>query len=210
MNMVNEKFMRYLKIGVMFLTATLMITFSFLLAYKLTMSIYPFDSTQELVLDFLKYPKVFELDLMIKNASFEEISHLKDVAEITGFLDIILFPQLILTILLLNIALLFDTKTLKSIFKLAGTGGLVISVTIGLFSSIFFNTAFEIFHVLLFPQGNYSFPGESFLMQTFLGGDVFFQIALLIFLITILINFVYLLCSYLIKGKPKKKPKNRD
>jgi integral membrane protein (TIGR01906 family) len=49
-------------------------------------------------------------------------------------------------------------------------GGLALSVTIlvlGVFAAVAFDAAFELFHRVLFPGGNWSFPADSLLIQLY-------------------------------------------
>ncbi len=72
---------------------------------------------------------------------------------------------------------------------LAGTFVMLITIT-GLFQ---FQTLFELFHQLVFPQGNYTFPVSSTLKQAF--PDQFFQtMAVIIGAMTLILSILINLC----------------
>ena len=193
---------RVLKNIIIIFAATLLITLSFLLAYKAAVAIYPFNTGQQIIIDYLQSPAQMENSLFVAGASMKEIEHLYDVVQLMFLIDLLIIPELLISALLLLTAWQLGRKTFKSTLKLAGFGGLSFAVIFGIAAGFFFDNAFEIFHKFFFPQGNYQFATDSYLIQT-LPGEVFFQIGLLIFLISVIINIGYLLGSYLIRKRKR-------
>ncbi len=179
--------------------AAILVMLSFLLAYKFAMFVFPFNSEQQLVVNYLQHPGVYKTEIITAGATAKELTHLLDVADLMQIIDIVIIPELLIGILLLiSIGYLGKKELVKNTLKLSAFGGLIFSGTIGLLSVFFFDQTFEIFHQILFPQGNYQFSFDSFLIQT-LPADVFFKLGLLIFLLAIAINVGYFVISLLIK-----------
>ncbi len=87
-----------------------------------------------------------------------EVAHLRDVHVLFGYFYLVGLIVLIL---------LFRTKIPKPISRKQLAWSVTIIVVISVLAGIFFNTSFEAFHQLLFPQGNFAFPADSMLIQTF-------------------------------------------
>lgn len=96
----------------------------------------------------------------------DEVSHLEDVREVMNYADYIFyFLLLVLTLMLTYYKK--DKKFVKELLKYGGISTLV-SVFLLLLLVIFsFNYSFSVFHEIFFPQGNWTFPLESKLIQTF-------------------------------------------
>ncbi len=87
-----------------------------------------------------------------------EVQHLRDVHVL--FVYFYLFG-LIAIILLFKF---FRFRVLSRKFLITSTVSLFLACLV---MGIFFSTFFELFHKLLFPQGNFAFPEDSVLIQTF-------------------------------------------
>lgn len=130
-----------------------------------------------------------------------EINHMFDV-RLLIIIASILF--LITNILLLNkkfkpmIKEKFDKQILKKI--------LIVFNTICILSIIFFNIFFTLFHKILFPQGNWQFPHNSLLIQTY--PESFFIWMFVIILL--IINTFSILLILTKKEKTHKKYKKNN
>jgi len=87
-----------------------------------------------------------------------EVSHLHDVHVL------FVFFYLLGLINLLLLYLFFRKKRLKKSKYLGALSGIAL---VSVFSMVFFQVFFDTFHNLLFPQGNFAFPFDSILIQTF-------------------------------------------
>ncbi len=93
----------------------------------------------------------------------DEISHLKDVWNLVGKVRL----MTIISWLLLLIIYLFQ-RTMLNNFLFTRVKRLLIIIIIGMsLGLIFFKNFFISFHHVLFPQGNWSFPKESALIQAY-------------------------------------------
>jgi hypothetical protein len=59
-----------------------------------------------------------------------------------------------------------DPRTWRAIAR-GGAGFAVLLVALGVIAAVAFGAAFELFHRLLFPGGNWSFPATSWLIKTY-------------------------------------------
>ena len=92
-----------------------------------------------------------------------ELSHLFDVrTDIFGVLVASMIVAVVLVYFLLNRPGFQVLNTVKILSYVATGLGVFTVLTI-----IFFSPSFELFHRLLFPQGNYAFPATSPLIQAF-------------------------------------------
>jgi len=87
-----------------------------------------------------------------------EVQHLKDVHVLFGYFYLVGLIVLIL---------IFRTKIPKPPTKKYYAWSVVAITIITMLAGVFFNTSFEAFHELLFPQGNFAFAWNSQLIQTF-------------------------------------------
>lgn len=144
--------------------------FLLLLSYKLTMAFYPLvpdplltfpTPPQQNTLDFLQGR--IEVIALTVPYNEQELSHLHDVQQVMEWADVVF-----LLLLLASIALLYHSKTdWKKYLRWGGITTVAIVSLIILTLLLSFNTVFTIFHLFLFPQGNWIFPEESLLIQTF-------------------------------------------
>ena len=161
------------------------------------------DSTLKQIFSFMKY----EQDT-IKGFDEAEISHMKDVRNLIGKLNILFYVLLILFALFLIIFLFWfkqkkkekkeKYKCLFSSFAYSGLISIIVITTIGIFASVDFNLTFTLFHKIFFPMGNYIFdPSVSLLKQLF-PNEFFYNCifrcafaSLIVSVILIISTFVY-------------------
>ncbi|PLW80665.1 hypothetical protein C0585_01605 [Candidatus Woesearchaeota archaeon] len=94
-----------------------------------------------------------------------EISHMKDVKKIFTLLNYIYYISFI--ILVIFLIYLIKKNILIIILPSVILGIILALVTFFIFSIIPFSTSFDGMHNTIFPQGNYSFPADSNLIQLF-------------------------------------------
>ena len=144
-------------------------------------------------MDFLKGDK---LNL---NYTANEVSHLEDVKSVMNFIDYLFYLSLIIVTFIIT----YYKRNKKQLKKLLKYGGITTLVSIGLilfFALFAFNSTFTIFHKIFFPQGNWLFPIDSLLIQTF-PKEFFTKISLKIFLLGIMLGVIFTLISSLLKRK---------
>lgn len=98
----------------------------------------------------------------------EEKSHLKDVKSIISWLKALSIAALILLLVfIMRLKELKDFRAnIKRIFTYGGIATLAVLVIIFVLS-LNFPAFFDMFHKILFPHGNYSFPMDYLLIQMF-------------------------------------------
>ncbi len=100
----------------------------------------------------------------------DQASHLQDVKDIIQPLDVIYYVLIGLLLLLLIWVSYHDSKNfLTNLFKVTFIAPLIaigLMVVLGLLF-LNFGSAFESFHQVFFPQGNYTFPVDSLLITLF-------------------------------------------
>lgn len=95
-----------------------------------------------------------------------EISHLEDVKKVMKFADYLFY----ILFLMLSLILTYNRKDKKftlRLLKFGGIGTIVFVLLILIFTLVSFNFSFTVFHKIFFPQGNWTFPFDSKLIQTF-------------------------------------------
>ena len=162
----------------------LTIIFLTLLSYKIVLNTTDLTPNQQKSLDFMDGKD--SLPPFEPNA----IEHMKDVKKIMFFVDVLFY----ITLFFLTLIISFyksEQITLSKLFKYAGwTTVISLSVFI-LFSLISFNTLFTLFHNIFFPQGNWQFPADSLLIQTF-PIDFFIGISIKTFLLTLIFGILFI------------------
>lgn len=174
--------------------------FSVLLSYKMALVLIGLTENQETTMNFLQGKG--ELTL---NYNADEISHLNDVKKVMGCLDYLFYFLL----LFLTLILTYHKKNKEHLQKLLAFGGIttiIFSLMIIIFILLSFNYSFTIFHSIFFPQGNWSFPADSLLLQTF-PLDFFIGISRSIFLGALLLGLVLIAAPKIIGciGKCRQK-----
>ncbi len=100
----------------------------------------------------------------------DEVSHLNDVRELLAKIFILYFSSILLVII--GIILLID-KNIKIFIRNLGKIFVISSVSILLFIAILyllgknFPVLFDNFHLIFFPQGNFTFPENSLIITLF-------------------------------------------
>jgi len=168
--------------------------FLILFSYKVVFGFSGYDEWQQEVVDFLKG----KTELKIYMAG-EERSHLEDVKGVVKKVDYVFY------FLLLVFTLVFtygykDKSYLRKLLLYGGISSLglvILFLVLGLFS---FDFLFTVFHQLFFPQGNWMFLADSFLIQTF-PLSFFVSMAKKIVLLSLFLASIFILGSFLIKRK---------
>lgn len=134
-----------------------------------------------------------------------EQSHLEDVRALLSKLFFTLYFSIIATVVLLVALFFLFTEDFKAdvfkIFFLAGLSSFALVALLSL-AAINFSVSFEGFHLLLFPQGNYTFAESSLLITMF--PPIFFKSFLFRLLIgSVIISFIAM-APQIIMNKMKK------
>ncbi len=171
---------------ILFLLALLI--FFLLISFKITLFLGHFTPQQQNAIDYLH-----EETELIGNYTITEQQHMQDVQALFRWIDVVFF-------ILFSVLATFvyqQQKQPREIVSLLFQGG--IGITISLFLILLlvffaFNPMFTIFHQVFFPQGNWQFPADSLLIQTF-PLDFFFKISLGIFAQTAGWGILFILIS---------------
>jgi len=135
-----------------------------LFSYKMVLAFSDYNEEQQKVVDYLKNGEWDEE--LKKGMSSEETAHLEDVREVMQKLNYVFYAVL----LICTVMVTQHYKKKKELGELFLWGGIVAgagSILIGGLSLISFNWLFTLFHDVFFPQGNWMFEIDSFLIQTF-------------------------------------------
>lgn len=163
--------------------------FLLLLSYNIIVSFTNLTLGQENVFAFLDGNGELPTDF-----TAEEISHLEDVALVMNIMDYVFY-----TLLLATISILFyfrkDMKYLITLAKYSGITSVIVLCLKLLFTFLFFNFTFSIFHQIFFPQGNWTFAAESMLIQTF-PIEFFMNISMNIFLLSLFFGILFIVLGY--------------
>ncbi|PIZ51655.1 hypothetical protein COY27_02980 [Candidatus Woesearchaeota archaeon CG_4_10_14_0_2_um_filter_33_13] len=191
--MLKFKFINRLKrnwISIIF--ALFLFTFLILFAYKVTLATSSLSNNQQETIDYLNYNREISL-----NYTSAEISHLQDVQVLMNNVDYTLYLSLLICTLILTLQRRKKEKFRRSLLY-GGVITIVFTFLILVISLISFTSAFNFFHRIFFPQGNWLFSFNSLLIQTF-SLKFFIDISIRIFLITIFGGIVFIILSRLIK-----------
>lgn len=126
------------------------------LVYSISPALFSSSILQQNVLDALR--------IVLLNSSTStyfvqsEVRHLQDVHVL-----FVTFYLVGLIVLIFNFTI-FKKRQLSKRFLVGGVIGII---TLSVLGGLFFATFFEVFHQILFPQGNFAFPYDSMLIQTF-------------------------------------------
>jgi len=174
---------------VVFFCCIVISLFLLLSSYKAVISFTNLISPQQGVFLFLQ-----DKGELVSGFTAEETSHLEDVRIVMKTIDYILYFLL----LFISIVLIYYRKDKTFIREILLYGGIssVILTTLTLLSSLLlFNVVFTLFHQLFFPQGNWAFPADSLLIQTF-PLEFFITISRNIFLLTLFLGILFILLGY--------------
>tara|TARA_Y100000310_G_scaffold345531_1_gene466120 strand:- start:40561 stop:41109 length:549 start_codon:yes stop_codon:yes gene_type:complete len=122
-----------------------------------------------------------------------EISHMRDVKQIMNKVDIIFY----ILLAFITLTLTYYKKNVKLLKKLTSLGSAATFIFVGiilLLSTLAFNSSFNYFHKIFFPQGNWQFPADSLLLQTW-PIEFFSNISINIFALTLIIAAITIYIS---------------
>ena len=166
--------------------------FILFLSFKTTIFFTDYSTHQQNAVDYLQDKTELE-----GNYTAAERFHMEDVQKVFNKGNTI-FWLLGLSV----IVTLYFIKKEKGLIKelLLKSGLLTISIIILILLAIFlnFNTIFTLFHTIFFPQGNWQFPFDSFLIQTF-PLEFFTKMSILIFSQALSWGILFILLSLLLK-----------
>lgn len=126
-----------------------------------------------------------------------EISHLDDVKKVISLAHYWFYFSLVVVAGMI-LYYLKDKFKLKKLFLWGGITTTAVMGVILLLGIISFNSSFTVFHQIFFPQGNWQFPVDSLLIQTFPLG-FFIEISLFIFILTLIEGIVFILLGIYLK-----------
>lgn len=163
------------------------------------------ENRQEITSDLIRYFETENKTLILEFTESEQ-SHLEDVKSLLKTNKIIL--DIVLIILLsafLALIFYFKKNIIKNISKSLIYSGVITDslLVILLIISINFDFAFTLFHKILFPQGNWTFPLDSLLI-TLYPIQFFVDAAIKIFLNSFIIANILILIGFLL-SKIKKR-----
>lgn len=170
-----------------------LLIFLLLFSYKTALFFTTLTPPQENTLNYLHNPEELQL-----NYTSSELSHLKDVQNIMKMMDYLFYFSLLVCTLIVT----FYRKKKEKLSKLFLYGGSVtvtLVILILLSSLISFNVVFTLFHRIFFPQGNWTFPAESLLIQIFPEG-FFMKTGRIIFLMTLFLGSIFITLSIYLKN----------
>ncbi len=168
--------------------------FFLLASYQAVLSFHPLTTIQEEVFQFMEGKNE---SAMAYTAA--EISHLQDVAQVMQKVNLALY---VLSIMLAGL-LASSWKKKALMQKMLYSGGIItvaFLVILLLAMVISFNGLFTLFHQLFFPQGNWQFAADSFLIHAF-PIPFFMNISLIIFGLTFMLGISVLFISLFMKPK---------
>lgn len=166
--------------------------FVLLLAYKINTTVTKLTDSQQQTMDYLQNDAPLTLPY-----TAEERSHLEDVKKVINVVDYFFYG---ITLAVLGTLFFFrnDKKDLHKLLWYSGLTIVGIILLVELLSLLSFNGVFTLFHQLFFPQGNWQFPADSLLIQTF-PLEFFITISSRIFLTAILLGSLFILLSFILK-----------
>ena len=168
--------------------------FLLLFSYKTTVLFASKTAAQENTINYLQGKE--ELTI---NYTPLEISHLQDVKTVMRDINFIFYGLA----LVLTAIVIYYKKNKAFIQRLLWCGGITSVLLILaklLFIVFLFNVSFTIFHAVLFPQGNWQFPADSVLIQTF-PQEFFVKIGRIIFLVAFLLGIGLFSISFYFRNK---------
>ena len=154
-----------------------------LLTTKIMRYFFGLDESLQTFVTFLNNPGTL--------APFYTVDELSHMADVKVFFDIIKWCGILLPFAI-GAALFFIIKYDKDALRRLSAGALVVSILIliiiipiGIGLAVDFDAAFEMFHTILFPQGNYQFGFDSH-MLAMLHESLFYTAAVIIFVPTVI------------------------
>lgn len=165
-----------------------------LTSYKISLVLTDLTPNQENGINFL-YGK----EELILNYTSLEISHMNDVKRVMNYLDYLFYLSLLVCIGIIT----WYRKDKHFVRKLCLDGGIFAVGFLGIMLLcilIGFDSAFNVFHQIFFPQGNWIFPIDSLLIQTY-PLEFFIGMSYKIFFIALFLGGLLLLINYIYKNK---------
>ncbi len=193
--MKNNRFLT-LNFGVIFTGCIIISIFTLLFSYHTTLFFFPQTVNQENTINHLNDNTI----PLLQNYTAVELSHLEDVQKVMSMTDNLFYVSLVLSLLLLIYG--FKRKLLS---KMLLYGGISIVAVIGLIlilTIISFNSSFTAFHEIFFPQGNWQFPSDSLLIQTF-PLEFFIKIAFTIFIQALVWGSLFIVVGYHLRKRAR-------
>lgn len=166
-----------------------LLLFLLLVSYKAVLTFTNLTPAQEEVFNFLEGKQ--ELPKDFTNL---ERSHLEDVKQVMKYTNYAFYALFILATVIIT----YYRKDKNYLFQLFNHGGkttVAAIVLFGLLSLLFFEAVFTVFHTIFFSQGNWQFPADSLLIQTF-PLEFFVTITRNIFLVTLFFGILFILLEY--------------
>jgi len=165
-----------------------------LFSYKVNLYFINLTDNQQNAINFLD-----NKEDLISDYTNNEKSHMQDVKKLIQKINYFFY----LLLLIITLILTSYKRNKVQIIKLLKFGGITafISLLIILLFILFsFNKSFIIFHEIFFSQGNWQFPFNSLLIQTF-PLTFFITISKKIFLTSLIASLIIIFVSILIKRK---------
>lgn len=169
--------------------------FTLLFSYHTTLFFFPQTINQENTIDYLtnNHP-------LLQNYTAAELSHLQDVQKVMSMADNLFYVSLVLILLLIISG--FKRKLLPQMLLYGGISIVAVIGLILILTLISFNSSFTVFHEIFFPQGNWQFPSDSLLIQTF-PLDFFIKIAFTIFIQTFCWGSLFIVVGYHLRKRDR-------
>jgi integral membrane protein (TIGR01906 family) len=127
--------------------------------------------------------------------SMNEKSHFMDVKIIMDFAKALISALLIFVIIYFIILYFFDKSEIFRTLKLAGLLSVSFIFILLLAILINFNSTFFLFHAIIFPQGNWSFPFDSTIITVF-SEQFFVHAAMISFILSLGAGLILLGVGY--------------
>ncbi|HHE36404.1 MAG TPA: DUF1461 domain-containing protein [Candidatus Woesearchaeota archaeon] len=141
----------------------------------------------------------------------EERAHLEDVKNIINWLKALSIASLVLLFaFIIRLSILEDFNTsIRRIFVYSSITTLIVLAIIFVLS-LNFSAFFEVFHKILFPQGNYAFPAHYLLVKLF-PQELFKDFARKMFFHTAILSIILLFLgsSFIIPSNKQAKKSNK-
>ncbi len=174
-----------------------------LVSYKIALHFAELTPHQEIMLDFLLNKEQTQEQQSTEFNQLQytepERAHLIDVKQVMEVMNHVFYSLL----LVLTLIITYCRKDKEQLIKLSKYGGIsVITVELILFLLVLisFKSSFTAFHYLFFPQGNWMFPVDSLLIQTF-PVQFFVKISQTILFQAFLGGIIFILISLYLKNE---------
>ncbi len=141
-------------------------------------------------------------ELNLNYTSLERL-HLEDVKTVISLANYWFYFSLVIVAGMI----LYYLKDRFKLKKLCLWGGITTTAITGiiiLLAIVSFNSSFTVFHQVFFPQGNWQFPANSVLIQTF-PLEFFIEISFFIFILTLIEGIVFILLGIYLKDGDVKR-----